>query len=303
MGMTDMLKGFVVGFLILILMAAMPALIVSNAVKSTLLDQSYYETQFQSAGIYLKLHNAIIDGISGMAPTQQLSTYGITQEEFEAAMSESITNAWVKNETNRLIRNIMWYLNDQTQGVNLSISLRPKINDGLAILVSEKLGVSQDSALGLVSTFTTDVPDPVDAEQFAPGTKAALANVKSAVGTFVSLSGLLLYVILAIIAAVFVLKMELGAFAKTLAWPFMVTGILLFIGSFILPNMVVNMISQTGVTDSQSLISMTNIVDLLAPIFGSVMVQSLVVLVIGILLIAFSFVYPRIANSGSKKKK
>jgi len=303
MGIIDMFKGFFVGLLVLMLMAAIPMLIVSNSVKSTLLQPTYYETQFDKAGIYLKLHNAIIDGISQMAPTQQLATYGITQAEFESAMSQSITNAWVKNETNRLIRNLMWYFNDQTQGVNLSISIRPKINEGLAILVSQKLGVSQSSALDLVSTFTTDVPDPMDMEQFAPGTKAQLANLKDGIKMFVSLSNLLLYAIIGIVIVIFIMNMQLGAFAKTLGWPFIVVGLLMFIGSFVLPNTLVNMISQTGVTESQSLISMTNIVDLLSPIFGSIMVQSLVVLVVGILLIAFSFVYPRIADSGNKKKK
>lgn len=300
MGVIDFFKGIAIGLLVLLLMAAIPAFIMSNSVKSTLLQQSYYETQFEKAGIYLKLHAQMIDGISGMAPADQLATYGITQQEFKDAMAQSITRDWVKNETNRLIRNLLWYLNDETKGVNLSISIKPKIDEGLAILVSEKLGVSQSSALELVSAFTTDIPDPADVEQLAPGTKAALANLKGIVGTFVSVTDLMLYAIIVIMALIFVIKMDMEGFAKTLAWPMLVTGMLLFIGSFIIPNMVVSAINQSGITGSQSLITVTNIIELLSPIFGSVMVQSLVVLVLGILLIAFSFVYPRIAE---KKKK
>lgn len=294
MGILDLFKGFIIGLLVLLLMGAIPVYIISNAVQSNLLQQSFYETQFEKTGLYIKMHSALLDAVVSQFPSQQLSTYGISQTDLKNALSKSITREWVKNETNRNIRNLLWYLNDETKGVNLSISLKPKVDEGLAILVSEKLGVSQSAALGLVSGFTSDIPDPLDVEKFAPGTKAALSDLKNGIGTFKSINSQLFIGIIVLLVIIFLLTLKLNEFAKVIGWPFLVSGIILILSSFFLPNIVKDAIAQTGVTESQSTITMTNIIDFLSPIFNSILMQALILTAIGIILIAFSFVYPMI---------
>ncbi|MEM4134093.1 MAG: hypothetical protein QXO35_03645 [Candidatus Micrarchaeia archaeon] len=302
MGIIDLLKGFVIGILVLILMAALPSYIVMNAIQSNLLDQKYYETQFEKTGMYIKIQNGLLNMISSQIPASQLAAYGITETDLKNAMSKSITKEWVKGEVDRNIRNLMWYLNDETKGVNLSISLKPKIAEGIANLIVDKIGLSQSAATSLANELdiVKSIPDPIDVEQFAPGTKQALSDLKSNVLMFKSMVSQLFIGILAIVVIIFILTLNLKDFAKTLGWPLLITGILISAGSFLLPNLVKDAVSGTGVTSSQQLITMTNIIDFLSPIFGSILTQGLMIVGAGIILIAFSFIYPMIENKEKK---
>ncbi len=302
MGIMDLLKGFVIGILVLILMAALPAYVIMNAIQSNLLDQKYYEAQFEKTGMYLKIQNGLLNMVASQIPANQLATYGITETDLKNAMSKSITKEWVKGEVDRNIRNLMWYLNDETKGVNLSISLRPKIAEGIANLIEDKIGLSQSAAMSFANELDVvkSIPEPLDVEKFAPGTKQALADLKSNVQMFKNLVSQLSIGILAIVVTVFLLTLNLKDFTKTLGWPLIVTGILISAGSFFLPNVVRDAVSETRVTSSQQLITMTNVIDFLSPIFGSILTQGLIILGAGIVLVAFSFVSPMIEKKEKK---
>ncbi|MEM3407964.1 MAG: hypothetical protein QXW80_00860 [Candidatus Micrarchaeia archaeon] len=302
MGIIDLLKGFVIGILVLILMAALPSYIIMNTIQSNLLDQKYYETQFEKTGMYIKIQNGLLNMISSQIPASQLTTYGITETDLKNAMSKSITKEWVKGEVDRNIRNLMWYLNDETKGVNLSISLKPKIAEGIANLIIDKIGLSQSAATSLANELdiVKSIPDPLDVEQVAPGTKQALVDLKNNVLMFKNMVSQLFIVILVIVVIIFILTLNLKDFAKTLGWPLLITGILISAGSFFLPNVVKDAVSGTGVTSSQQLITMTNIIDFLSPIFGSILAQGLMIFGAGIILIAFSFIYPMIEKKEKK---
>lgn len=302
MGIMDLLKGFVIGILVLILMAALPAYIIMNAIQSNLLDQKYYEAQFEKTGMYLKIQNGLLNMVASQIPANQLATYGITETDLKNAMSKSITKEWVKGEVDRNIRNLMWYLNDETKGVNLSISLRPKIAEGIANLIEDKIGLSQSAAMSFANELDVvkSIPEPLDVEKFAPGTKQALADLKSNVQMFKNMVSQLFIGILAIVVIIFLLTLNLKDFTKTLGWPLIVTGILISAGSFFLPNVVRDAVSETGVTSSQQLITMTNMIDFLSPIFGSILTQGLIILGAGIVLVAFSFVSPMIEKKEKK---
>jgi len=302
MGLVDILKGFVTGILILILMAALPVYIISNSLQSTVLQQSFYEQQLQETGLYIKLQGLMIDNIVSQFPESELSKYGITKTDVKNAMSKAITVDWVKNETNKNIKQVLWYLNDQTKGVNLSISLRPKVEEGGAILISEKIGVDKDTALTLLkSTVSLDsIPDPITLESVAPGTTNALKGLKENVMMFKSFSGQLLIGIIIILVLIFLLTLSLDKFARTIGIPFIVTGIILFVASFMLPGMVKDAVKGTGMTESQNVITMTNVMDFLSPIFGSIMTQAIILIAAGVILVAFSFVYPMIVKKEKK---
>ncbi|MCX8202488.1 MAG: hypothetical protein N3G74_01630 [Candidatus Micrarchaeota archaeon] len=301
MGVIDLVKGFITGVLVLVLMAALPSYIIMNAIQSNLLNQNYYETQFEKTGLYIKMHNGLLDIIASQIPKQELSTYGISESDVRSAMSKSITREWVRSEINRNIRNLMWYLNDETKGVNLSISIRPKIAEGIANMITEKIGLSQSAAIAFANELDAvkSIPDPLDMETFAPGTKTALADLKSNILMFKSAISYLLMGIIAIVALLFLLTLNLKEFAKVLGWPVLATGIILAAASFFLPNIIRETVSQMEVASSQQMLTVTNIIDFLSPIFGSILTQAAILIAVGILLVAFSFVYPMVEKKKS----
>lgn len=302
MGFLDIIKGFIIGILILILMTALPAYIISNSIQNTLLKYSFYEEQMQKTGIYIKLHGMLLDGIVNQFPESELNKYQITKTDLKNAMSKTITLDWVKNETNKNLKQLLWYLNDETKGVNLSISLRPKIEEGASIILAEKIGVDRGTALTLLKSMGSfdSIPDPIYLENFAPGTTNALKELKENVLMFKSVSGQLFLGIIAILILIFLLTLNLGKFARTVGIPLIVTGIILLAASFLLPNTIKDAVKGTGVTESQNIITITNVMDFISPIFGSIMSQSIILIVVGVILVAFSFVYPMIIKQEKK---
>ncbi|MCS7109645.1 MAG: hypothetical protein NZ903_02515 [Candidatus Micrarchaeota archaeon] len=293
MGFVDIIKGLIVAILVLTLMALLPVYIAMNSVQATLLNQQYYETQFEKIGIYTKLHNSLINGLVENTPSAFLDSYNITKDEMRSAFAKTITKEWVKGEINRNLRNIFWYLNDETKGVNISISLRGKIAEGFARLISEKTGIPSLMALTLIkdSKYIQEIPDPIDIETIAPGTKSALANLKENVMLFKTYHLYITIGIIAILAILFAIIRDIKEFTKVVGWPLLLTGIFLAASSFFVPSLLKEEISKIDL--GQEIISPTNLIDMFSPIFGDVLFQSIILIALAVILIIVSFVYPK----------
>lgn len=300
MAIIDLIKGFITAILVLILIVSVPLLIFSNTIKSTLLQQSFYETQLQSQGGYIQVQAAMLDGITNAFPDSTLNTIGASRAELRDALAQSITVDWVQGEMNGLIQNTLWYLTNQIQADNLSISVRPKIVTGISQLAAVRLNISESDAEAFVGPeVANNVPDPVDLTAYVPGADSTLAQAKSFVTIFLQVSGLLLMVTIAVLLLILLLTFDPVKFASTVGWPMLVVGVLLTASSFIMPGILVNALSNSGVPQANATITAYNVVDFVRPLFSDITVQSIILVVISALLIAFSFIYPRM--SGKKK--
>ena len=110
MGIIGLVKGFFIAVFVLMLVSAVPIFIMSNSIKSTLLQTSFYQTQLESMNAYQKVQALLLDTASDAFPTDQLSTYGITKTELRTALAKQITEEWVKNESSRMLNSLLWFL-------------------------------------------------------------------------------------------------------------------------------------------------------------------------------------------------
>ncbi|VVB73371.1 Uncharacterised protein [uncultured archaeon] len=302
MDIIGLIKGFFIAIFVLLLMSAVPIFIMSNSVKSTLLQPSFYATQLESMNAYQKAQAAILDFVVNAFPQDQLSTYGITSTELRAAFAKQITKDWIKNESTRLINGLIWYMTDQTQGVNLSISLKPKAVAALSSVVASKLGVSESDASPIIEqAIGSQIPDPFDASTLMPGIKDGLKQAKSYVGMFMQFSGIMLIAIIALLVLIFLFTLDMVKFSRTVGWPMLLTGALLAITSFMLPGTVSDMLSSA--MPSGSGLSVQTVIDFLRPLFNDILMQSIILIVVSVLLIAFSFVYPMVMKTSGNDKK
>jgi len=308
MGIIGIIKGLFIALLILMLVTAVPMLIFTNSIKSTLLQQSFYQTQFDDQGIYIKAQGSLLDALADMVPSDTLSTLGATKAELRASMAQSITKDWVKGEMDRLVQNVLWYMKDETKGVNLSVSIRPKIVTGVSQLVATKLGVSASDAESVVGPALADsIPDPLDLASLSPQVKPTLAQVKSFVSMFMMVSGIVMIAVASILMLILLLTLDFVKFSRTVGWPMLVTGIGLAVSSFMIPGTLTDLVSKAGVPQANAALTVRNVVDLFRPLFGDVLTQALMLFGVGVLLIAFSFVYPMVmkttGNDEGKRKK
>jgi hypothetical protein len=301
MGIIDLVKGFFIAVFVLMLMSAVPMFIMSNSIKSTLLQPSFYQTQLESMNAYQKVQALLLDTASDAFPTDQLSTYGITKTELRTALAKQITKEWVKNESTRMINSLLWYMTDQTKGVNLSVSVRPKVSSALGSLVASKLDVAEPDAIALVdASLGNSIPDPFDLSTLMPGIKDGLKQAKSYIMMFMQISGMLVIAIVVLLVLIFLFTLDMVKFARTVGWPMLVAGVLLAITSFFMPGTVSDMLKQAMPSDSG--LSVQTAIDFLRPLFNDILIQSIILIVISVLLVAFSFAYPMIGNGGKKKK-
>ena len=306
MGIIGLIKGFFIAVFVLMLVSAVPMFIMTNSIKATLLQPSFYSTQLESMNAYQKVQVLLLDMFTDQVDANSLSMIGATKTELRTALATAITKDWVKNESTRMINSLIWYMTDQTQGVNLSISIRPKATAGLANLAATKLGISASDAESIISASVTgSIPDPFDLSTLMPGIKDNLKQAKSIVGTFMSLSGVLLIAIIVLLVLIFLFTLDVVKFARTIGWPMLVTGVLLAIASFLMPGAVAGMLSP--MMPSGSAVTVQTAIDFLKPLFNDILVQSIILVVVSVLLIAFSFVFPMVMkstdNDGGKRKK
>ena len=306
MGIIGLVKGFFIAVFVLMLMSAVPMFIMSNSIKATLLQPSFYQTQLESMNAYQKVQALLLDTFTGQIDASSLSMIGATKTELRTAMATAITKDWVKNESTRMINSLIWYMTDQTQGVNLSISIKPKLTAGLAQLAASKLGISAGDAEGIIAqSITNSIPDPFDLSTLMPGIKDGLKQAKSIVGTFMSLSGVLLIAIIALLVLIFLFTLDMVKFARTIGWPMLVAGVLLAITSFLMPSTVAGMLGP--MMPAGGALTAQTAIDFLRPLFSDMLVQSIILVVVSVVLIAFSFVLPMVmktsGNDNGKKKK
>jgi hypothetical protein len=304
MGIIDLVKGFFIAVFVLVLMSAVPMLIMSNSIKSTLLQTSFYQTQLEGMNGYQKIQAFMLDMVVRTFPQDQMSMYGITSAELRAAFAKQITKDWVKNESTRMINSLIWYMTDQTQGVNLSVSLKPKAVAALSSLVSSKLNVSESDATPVVEqAIGGQIPDPFDLSTLTPGLKNSLKEFKSIATMFMQLSGVLLIAIVVMLVLIFLLTLDVVKFSRTVGWPMLLTGVLLAITSFLMPNTVADMMKPAMPADGS--ITVQTVIDFMRPLFSDMLTQSIILIVISVLLVAFSFVYPMVmktSGNGGRKK-
>jgi len=301
MGIIGLIKGFFIAVFVLMLMSAVPMFIMSNSIKATLLQPSFYQTQLESMNAYQKVQALLLDTFTGQIDASSLSVIGATKTELRTAMATTITKDWVKNESTRMINSLIWYMTDQTQGVNLSVSIKPKLTAGLAQLAASKLGISASDAEGIISqSVTSSIPDPFDLSTLMPGIKGSLKQAKSIVGMFMSLSGVVFIGIIVLLILIFLFTLDMVKFTKTVGIPMLIAGVLLAITSFLMPGTVASMLSP--MMPSGGALTVQTAIDFLRPLFNDILVQSLILVVISVLLVAFSFAYPMIGNEGKKKK-
>jgi len=308
MGIIGLVKGFFIAVFVLMLVSAVPIFIMSNSIKSTLLQTSFYQTQLESMNAYQKVQALLLDTASDAFPTDQLSTYGITKTELRTALAKQITEEWVKNESSRMLNSLLWYMTDQTKAVNLSISVRPKVSSALGSLVASKLGVAEPDAIALVDAgLGSSIPDPFDLSTLMPGIKDGLKQAKSYIAIFMQISGMLVIVIVVLLVMIFLFTLDVVKFSRTIGWPMLVTGVLLTITSFMLPNTVADMLKQAMPSGGGSTsLSAQTVIEFFHPLFSDILTQSIILVVVSVLLIAFSFVFPMVmktsGNDSGKKK-
>ena len=308
MGIIDLVKGFFIAIFVLVLMSAVPIFIMSNSIKSTLLQPSFYPTQLESMNAYMKMQSFMLDMVVSTFPQDQMSMYGITSTELRAAFAKQITKDWVKNESTRMINSLIWYMTDQTKGVNLSVSLKPKAVAALSGLVSTKLGVSVSDATPVVEqALGNQIPEPFDLTTLTPGLKNSLKEFKSIVTMFMQFSGWLPIVIVALLVLVFLFTLDMVKFTRTIGWPMLLTGVLLAITSFLMPNTVADMLKPA--MPANGTLTVQTVIEFFRPLFSDILTQSLILIVISVLLLAFSVIYPMVkktagsGNSNYKPKK
>lgn len=293
MGVVDIIKGLLTALFVMLLMVSLSLFIVSNSIKSTFLQPSFY-SQMDST-VYLGIQSTLLDTVTSAIPQNQLSLLGITSYQVRQALSNQFTVEWVKDETTTLSVSLLGYVTGQTPTYNLTVSVGPQLTAAVSELISNS-SAPQAATSQLTSLVGTEVPSQIDLSTL-PGVPNTIENLKSSVTLFLTISTAVLVAIIVLLVLIFLLNMDLSKFAAIIGWPFLTTAIILGVVASVVPSFLSSSLSSelqnigNGIQISPATVQ--TMVSVFQPMFANIFVQAVILAIIALLLIIFSFVYPR----------
>lgn len=160
MGILDIIKGFFIAILGLLLTSAIVMAILANSAKSTFLEPTFYTTQLEKANAYGLLRETLVGTLVDTMVSQQLTGLPIPsatvqqmKEDTKREFASALPLSWVKAQVNGLITNGLRYVKGETAVLNMTISLK-EVKPGLTTAMTNVITKYQQIIIGQIANVT-----------------------------------------------------------------------------------------------------------------------------------------------------
>ncbi len=287
------LKPFSLVLITILFIPTLIFLIFTASIKTTLLNHKFVEKELEKLNVYSILKNSIV-GENGDATSEDK----IIEEIVRASISEE----WLKSQTDLVLSNFYDYINGKIEDPDLKISfseIKPEIKNNLLNemdnLVPPEIKDNPQEVEAFKSNFETQIikdidtklPDEIDLIVDDQNNIQALNTLKNYVHTFnLSFYGLIVFKAFLLIMMVLILR-KIKAIFRLLGGNYLVTGIILFLANTFTKFSFVSGIQKA---ELPSTIEKEVVLELFSDILAPVNIYNIIIVVIGILLLALSFI-------------
>lgn len=251
-------------------------LVYSYAVRSTVLNPDFLTQKLEEANFYSLLKKNLMSTLSYQVMRGQ-------SEELTEILNKSITERWLKNQTNSLVTSLLSYLNSDTDKLVLEVSLRePKQN------LKENLDLPPS-----ITDKLTQVPSQANVLQTLPEKdreklKKGLRELRKGVGYFRLAFKILLISAGVLILLIALLVKKAKSILRKIGIPFFISGSSLYLGNVL----VLKLVSQKFTPEKlPPFLPQEVLLKILRDFLSPINDLSIVFMVLGLVLIAVSFVF------------
>ena len=296
------------------LVAAVPLMILSNTVKGTLLNADFYAKQLDKVDAYSALQSGLIDTFVSQLGGQPLAAgVSISKDQMRSEISAIFTKDWIKNESNKLIRNTLYYLRGDAEGLVLKTSVKPKLAAVVtAFIVKQSPDLPADFVSEQVNTaLLKDIPDPYDVTLILGSQRQSfleqMQTARSYIMSFMGFSALLPIIAIVSVILIFIIVRSISETAKIIGWPLFVSSLPVVIMGYLAPSILTGGLTGVLGSPAPSAGQQDQLAGMVAafiePIVQELATQYLYLMIISIALIAVSLILPRMSKKGAAKEK
>ena len=298
-----LIKNIAIGFLGFLLLCSLTSLGMFFAIQNSLLNEQTYKDIVNDIDFESEIQPLMAEQISSQVPSQ-FSSY-ISQDFVNQLATEALPTAWFKSQLNLLIDNFFGYINNETTDFQLSLSfaepkatIREKILDKITPLVAASPMPINVSAI--LDSYLVQMPDSINLKEQLPSD--ALSTLEQAKSILATLKIALILISIILIILIIIVSRELKGILRSIGGALAIAGASLVVSAIVLVNLLPTIMNNIGM---QSNVLSPLILDVLQKIFASLSAQlnlfGLPMLIIGIILFAFTFVLPLILNKSNQK--
>jgi len=290
------MKFFKTFSLILITILFIPTLIFlifTASIKTTLLNQQFMEEEFEKLNVYPNLKNSIVGENENAVGEEKI---------IEEIVRASISEEWLKSQTNLVLSNFYDYINGKIEDPNLKISfseVKSEIKNNLLneidSFVPPEIKDNPQEVEVFKSNFETQIiedidtklPDEIDLFENDQNDIQALDTLKNYVHLFnLSFYGLIAFKAFLVLLMVLVLRKAKSIF-RFLGGNYLVAGVILFV-----TNTFTKFSFASGIQKAElpPTLEKEVVLGLFSDILAPVNMYNIIIVGVGILLLALSFI-------------
>ncbi len=288
-----LLKIFSMFLIAILLIGSLLSLVFSASIKSTLLNQRFVEKELEQYNFYPTLRNSIIRRDEGRTDEDK---------KVEEVIRASISEEWVRVQSNLVLSNFYDYINGKNKDTNLKISfseIKPEIKNNLLSEIDNLVPpeikdnpqevelFKSDFETQIIEDIDTKLPDEINLFGDGQNDVQALSTIKNYVYLFnLSFYGLIAFKAFLVVLMVLVLRKAKNIF-RFLGGNYLAAGIILFI-----MNTFTKFSFASGIQKAElpPTLEKEVVLGLFSDILAPVNMYNIIIVGVGILLLALSFI-------------
>lgn len=316
MGVLDIVKGFFIAILGLLLTSAIVMAILTNSAKSTFLEPAFYATQLEKADAYALMKEGAVSMIIDSALQEQLAHLPPQMQEqikvdAKQELSVAIPTSWLKTKMNGLINSMLRYVKGETATLDASISIteiKPAVATAMTNIITRQQMMTVMEKERLINVIIAAIPNTVDLDDMSKGElKKFLDELKEPVRQLYAAADVLIWGSAVIAVLIVLLAFSIKGALRHVGWPMFLGGALTLAMAFVLPAAMEQMIAQQmQQLPPEAAAAAARVSTLITGIIGSyfdvVKGMAIPVTVGGLVLFIASFVVPLIFKKEEEKK-
>ncbi|HDP70274.1 MAG TPA: hypothetical protein ENN38_05660 [Actinobacteria bacterium] len=287
------LKAFSLVLITVIFIPTLLCLTYTASIKTTLLNQRFVEKELGKLNFYSTFKNSIAGKNEDATGVDKI---------IEEIVYASISEEWLKSQTNSVLSNLYDYINGKTEDPNLKISfseIKPEIKNNLLNeidnLIPPEIKNNPQEVEMFKSNFETQIiedidtklPDEIDLIVDSQNDIQALSTLKNYVHLFnLSFYGLIAFKAFLVVLTALLLR-KIKIIFRFMGGNYLAAGVILF-----LVNTLTKFNFASGIQKAElpPMLEKEAVLGLFSDILAPVNMYNIIIVVTGILLLALSFV-------------